>query len=374
MSGTKKSIARRLAAGLMLLAAAGLLRLLSVVAQRAFFAFYSPFSRAVSRALSFVFSFVRFSLCELMLYALLLLTLGGLIAALVRACRQRSPRFLLRYAASLFLGASALLFCYVLFWGLNYYAPPWENTLGLTVSARSDRALDKTADWLLDLVRQEVDAVPRGSEGQMDAGGFDALSGMMPDTYKALIAQSDLFSGGGTAPPKRVTLWRPLSYARISGIYVPFTGESNVNPDMIDAFLPDTMAHEMAHRLGFAREEDASYIAFRACMASPHAEVRYSGALCALQACLGAMPAEARQTFYSRMPEGVMDDLRYSNKRFEAQNYNESLLQAVSSFTESVNDGYLRTMGQTDGVRSYGRVVNLLIADYVSRYGDGGLS
>jgi putative heme iron utilization protein len=46
----------------------------------------------------------------------------------------------------------------------------------------------------------------------------------------------------------------------------------------------------------------------------------------------------------------------------------------VSKAAASMNNTYLMAMSQTQGVKSYGMVVDLLIADYVSRNGNPDLT
>ena len=53
-----------------------------------------------------------------------------------------------------------------------------------------------------------------------------------------------------------------FNYTGTTGIFVPFTGESCVNPDTYAASLPFTMCHELAHRLTIAAEDEANFAAF----------------------------------------------------------------------------------------------------------------
>jgi len=49
-----------------------------------------------------------------------------------------------------------------------------------------------------------------------------------------------------------------MSYLGIGGVYFPFTGEANVNISMPHTSIPFTACHEMAHQIGFAREDEAT--------------------------------------------------------------------------------------------------------------------
>ncbi len=368
----KRAVAVKGLVCVVMLALSAVLRLLSAKMAERFFDVYSPFSRWISRVLGMLFSFARFSVAEFVIYIAIAGILASLVITLIHTfTRPGGLWHLLGFLASILAAAGTGLFLYLALWGLNYYAPSCEQLLKLDVRDRPEQALIETSWWLMGLIEDEAGQVRRGDQGQMDAGGFNALSDLMPATVEALMQEDGLFAGGGTSKPKRVTNWILMTYAGISGIYMPFTGESNVNPDTIDAYLPHTMAHEMAHRLGFAREEDANYMAFRTCLASPYAEIRYSGILSALFSCLSSVEdAGAREALYAAVPKAVWDDVNYYWERREDQQLDQELLEAVSSFSEEVNDTYLQTMGQADGVQSYSRVVSLLIADYVSRFGE----
>lgn len=61
----------------------------------------------------------------------------------------------------------------------------------------------------------------------------------------------------GYGQPKPVMASRLMSYGNITGIYIPFTCEANVNIDVPDYSIPATMCHELTHLRGYMREEEA---------------------------------------------------------------------------------------------------------------------
>src|SRR5207249_4127597 len=77
----------------------------------------------------------------------------------------------------------------------------------------------------------------------------------------------------------------------ISGIFCPFTGEPNVNTTLPEPDVPFAACHELAHAHGFAREDEANYVGYVACIRHPDPDFRYSGLLAA---SLYAMNALAR--------------------------------------------------------------------------------
>jgi len=164
--------------------------------------------------------------------------------------------------------------------------------------------------------------------------------------------------------PKGVLLSEVMSYLGIGGVYFPFTTEANVNTSLPDKSLPFTACHEMAHQIGFSREDEANYIAYLACKSHPDPDFQYSGTLSALIYATNALYQYSPEDYFElreSFSAGVARDIKASNNYWEKY---ETQLQDLSS---SINDAYLKANMQNDGVRSYGRMVDLLIAEYLKR-------
>lgn len=59
-----------------------------------------------------------------------------------------------------------------------------------------------------------------------------------------------------------------MNRLHLAGIYVPFTAEALVNPDLPIEALPFTAVHELTHRLGIADEARANLLAFKISVSS----------------------------------------------------------------------------------------------------------
>ena len=129
------------------------------------------------------------------------------------------------------------------------------------------------------------------------------------------------------SPPKPVLFSELMSYADIAGMYFPFTVESNINTDGPFFTIPATMGHEMAHQCGFMREDEANFIGYLACKDATDPLTRYSGYSLAYDYALSAL-------------EGP-----------------------VAEASNAANNAYLKANQQQDGTRSYGRMVDLLLAE-----------
>jgi len=161
------------------------------------------------------------------------------------------------------------------------------------------------------------------------------------------------------ALPKPVLLSRELPYTDIEGIFIPFTMEPNVNVDMPDSGLLSAACHEAAHAQGFAREDEANFLSYLACMASGDPELEYSGTMLALTTSMNSLATydgEAFKKIASTYSKGVNNDLDYE------ASYWRQFQGPVAETENKVNNAYLKSNKQADGVQSYGRMVDLLLA------------
>ncbi|MPN42576.1 hypothetical protein SDC9_190133 [bioreactor metagenome] len=155
-----------------------------------------------------------------------------------------------------------------------------------------------------------------------------------------------------------------MSYAGIAGIFSPFTIEANVNGDLPEVMLPSTIAHEMAHQRGYAREDEANFISFLTCMASPDIEYKYSGTILALIHSINALHGVDKDKAlelaeeYSPGLERDLADINAYWKKFEGP---------IERTSTRLNNTYLKANNQKDGVKSYGRMVDLLLSYYKSK-------
>ena len=134
-----------------------------------------------------------------------------------------------------------------------------------------------------------------------------------------------------------------------------------MNPDTYAASLPFTMCHELAHRQGYAAEDDANFCAYLACMASDNVEFQYSGAYSAFVYVYNALHSADRdlaaQVWELASPQ-LRADCAAANAHYAQY---EGKVQEVA---QEANDAYLKAFDQEDGVQSYGAVADYLIALY----------
>lgn len=315
-----------------------------------------------------VTSAVRFSVAELAVYAIALCAILRIAKAVARAVRARGAAGKLRQLLDALLDglllAGALMLLFVAMWGMNYNRLPLAETAGIDARPVSAAALAETCRYMAGRANELREAAHEGD------GGLMALNMSRPATFDRardgfLALSSDFPTLGLVAPglPKPVLSSVLLSYAGITGVYFPMTAEANVNSGISDAELPFTICHELAHQLGYAREDEANFIAWLACDYSPYADYQYSGSLMALIHLLNQLRgadaaawAEARG-MCSDAVDRDLEALGQFWQRYEGP---------VSEMSGKVNDAFLKANRQQDGVKSYGRMADLVIA-YIAR-------
>ena len=101
------------------------------------------------------------------------------------------------------------------------------------------------------------------------------------------------------------------------------------------------------------------FIGILAAIRSDDPAYRYSGYLTGftyLSNALYAADRDAWQSLRDTLPDTVVADLRASN------DYWAQFRSAVSRASDRVYDGFLKSNGDADGIRSYGTVTDLLVA------------
>ncbi len=319
----------------------------------------------IARGLCLISSPFPFSIAELTVGVSALFLISW-IAGTIRAVRQAPGtrrRAVLHQVAVILSFLFTAYSGFVVLWGLNYNRQPFSHIVGL---ASRPASVDDLAALCDNLCRRANYLRLHVSE---DSVGAMRLNDSIPVALRRASLGYDETSsiypvlGGQYSAPKAVFSSDLWSYTGIGGMYWPFTGEANVNIAVPASSIPATACHEMAHQRGFAREDEANYIAYVACRLHPDADFQYSGALLGLNNAM----AELRRrnpgryaVIRGQYSEGVARDLALVDSFWRAHE------GPVERFSDEVNDRYLKANGQSDGVLSYGRMVDLLLAEYLS--------
>lgn len=320
--------------------------------------------RGLSRVIGGFFSLIPFSVAELLVVLLLAVIPISLIVLVVRLIRDREGRRkrLLNLVANLFCTAGCLYFVFVLVCGINYTRPGFAELSRLEIRHSSVEELSALCTALVERCNA-AEAATASDEAGVSTLSFETHRALTDACRAAYGKAGEAYDSlSGFAPrAKAVVSSRGMSYLDIAGVYFPFTFECNVNVDQPAYNLPATILHEMAHFKGFMREEDANFIAYLVSGYSDEPELVYSGTLLATVYATNALYAadpEEYDRVVSALSDGVRADLA------AARAYWQQFATPLAKVSGSVNDTYLRANRQQEGVKSYGRMVDLLLAEY----------
>jgi hypothetical protein len=250
--------------------------------------------------------------------------------------------------------AGIAYFLFIILWGLNYNRRNAFEIFGLTKQEVTLEKLYVIGTDLKDKLNQLSSGINERDlelKNVIERGNLGYFK--IQDKYPAL--------GGNYTNVKPVMLSAVMSYFQIWGIYSPFSFEANINRMIPGPLLPSTIAHELAHVRGFAREDEANFIAYLTCVNHHDAAYIYSGSLLAYISILNAIrstDADAAAALNKMLYPAVIDHLLQINK------FNAKYKSVLNEISDHVNDLFLKSNRQTDGVKSYGRMVDLITAYY----------
>jgi Protein of unknown function (DUF3810) len=248
--------------------------------------------------------------------------------------------------------AGFMVFWFLFLWGFNYARPSFSQQISLTIHKPDSLAL---FNELKTAASEAIDARTKVTNSPLS-------NAQLPDDFENLtrrevtrFLESNGFKAGGSLRGRSINPDGILNRFGISGIYMPYVGEANIDDGLHDLEKPYDLAHEMAHGYGWTEEATANFIAYLSCIQSDNAFVRYSGLLNHYRYVASnckRLNTEGYQLFRDNLPEGIKADLDAINER---QKKYPSWLE-----TDWMNDIFLRSQGVKEGVASYSKVVVLV--------------
>lgn len=316
--------------------------------------------RFISRLFNNINSVLPFSLGELFVVLFLAAAIFFLFYGIAAFIKRRGKRLktLLNYFINILCVVSTGLFLFMTNCGINYYRSDFSELSRFEVKEVSSEKLKEVCIYLADSAAKERQLVKENEENVFTSD--EQLFGRCAEAVNSLD-ESYSFIGSGYKAPKGVVLSELMSECMIEGIYFPYTFEANVNTHITALELPFVACHESSHIHGFMSEEDANFIAFLACKESKYHDLRYSGYMMSLIYATNALYSADREGFgevYNHYTEGMKRDIEYYNK------YWDKYITPVSEAAATLNDSYLKSNSKSEGIKSYGKMVDLVIAYY----------
>ncbi|WP_445382648.1 DUF3810 domain-containing protein [Robiginitalea sp. IMCC43444] len=301
----------------------------------------------------YLYGWVPFSVGDLLYACLGLLALGYLIRK-----RQKIRAKPLAFLRDLTMVLAILHFTFYSLWGLNYFRMPLAQQLELE-EAYSEQQLIRLTEFLLkeanrqqlQLAGDSLQAVSftytKPESFEKTRQGYELLTADYPEfEYSPASLKKSIFSS-------------LLSYMGYGGYLNPFTGEAQVNGLLPLFRFPVVCGHEVAHQLGYSAENETNFIGWLVSSRNKDPYIQYASTAYALSYCLSSLDqqnSEARKLLSERMNPGLKRNFE------ELRRFWEQYKNPLEPVFKTIFNSYLQANGQKDGIKSYSRVVSLLIA------------
>jgi len=273
-----------------------------------------------------------------------------------RAKGGPAGRALVRALVGVTATASAIYLTFVGMWGLNYGREPLRARLDFHPGRVTPEAVAAFA-------RERVARVNalHGEAHGVGWGAWEALPAALGEGYARVQRQLADVTPAVPGVPKRSILTYYFERAGVSGMTNPFALEVVVDRSLLPFERPFVTAHEWAHLAGYAREDEAGFIAWLVCLHGPPG-ARYSAELAALVSVLGSMPRVDRTAIVQAIAPGPRRDMQAIADR------SARVWPWLRRPAWWLYDRYMRANRVRQGVRSYGLAIELMVG---TKLGDG---
>ena len=307
-------------------------------------------------------SIVDYPVWQLLAVVLIVLVLTSLVLVVLL------KRSLIQWLGWVLAVCSGIFMLHTMVWGLSYHAGDLAEDLRLDTGSYNLEELTEATEYYRDKAMELAALVKRDEQGNVDFADFEELAKAAGEGFRILTYEKHYpVFAGSRLPVKRLGWADMYTSMGITGVTFGLTGEAAVNPQIPDVTLPFTMVHEMAHRMCIAKERDANFTGFLACSVHPDPEFQYSGYFMAYRYCYNALAgvnhpsaAAAAARVKSGVSRQLQQDMDYYS-HFFSSNKND----LATDFADTVNDTYLKTSGEENGIHSYAQVCDLLVSWHI---------
>ncbi|MEI2756925.1 MAG: DUF3810 domain-containing protein [Chitinophagaceae bacterium] len=317
----------------------------------------------ISRIQRVLFGWLPISIGDLF-YAFLVIIVTFKLFRLTKAIiRKKTNR--LYWVAGLQQFIFFILFLYVSFnllWGLNYNRLGIAHQLKLDVKNYSNADLNTLASVIQSRVNYYAGFVEQDERDSFNRK--KTLFASATDAYKEVAKKFQFLKYYSESIKPSIYSYLG-NYLGFQGYYNPFSGEAQVNTTIPRFLEPFVTTHEIAHQLGYARENEANFVGFLACRAYESNIFRYS--------VYFDMYNYTIIELYQR--DSVLAK-SYQEKRHpvlikDVNEYRAFFKRYANPLQDIIMEGYgefLKANNQPAGKKSYNEVVAWMIA-YYKKYG-----
>jgi hypothetical protein len=162
-------------------------------------------------------------------------------------------------------------------WGFNYMQPDPTNAFQLSIQAPKNVQIAQIEinQLTYELIQELNETRKKLTISGAGKPNFDQVLVKVQDAYKKLAKDNPRFKLEHQSVKKAIF---PIlgDYIGFLAFYQPITAEAIVRPELPILTQPYTIAHEMAHQLGYASETEANFIAFVVATEADDPMLKYS--------------------------------------------------------------------------------------------------
>ena len=318
--------------------------------------FYSKsFYSFICHVLHPILNIFPFSVGDLLYIAVVFFLIYALFRLIRLTCKKeyKQAGMLLM---KLIIGVQTGILIFYLFWGMNYFRPSAGERLNLRDTNYTTASLKAVTTMLIDSANATRACVTAADLSQKNSV-----------IYKTAISAVNKLSGMSVhfytyKPGIKPSILTPLlNYLGTSGYYNPFTGEAQMNYEVPIFERPLIACHEMSHQMGYGAEDEANFVGFLAGIGSHDRLLRYSAYQLAVGEFMRALryrDSSQSKSLRPRISPAVISDFKTERKYWLSY---QSKVDVISGF---FYDKFLKVNNQPQGLRTYNRMVLLVMALY----------
>lgn len=307
----------------------------------------------ISGFFRYLYGWIPFSFGDV-LYTLL--TVGCLWYLIHK--RHKIRKKPLEFFRNVILVLAVAYFTFHMMWGLNYYRKPLNKTMGLEDSYSQTELIGLTESLIRQTNRLQLQitgdsasavVIPYSQKEirNITLEGYSEISGLFPFLqYRKPSLKNSLFS---TA----------LTYMGYGGYLNPFTNEAQVNRRIPPFRYPVICGHEIGHQLGYSAENETNFIGYLVTASNKDPYFQYAAYAYASSYCLAEIrtrDAGFATNLYSGFNAGVQKNFN------ELETFWERFENPMEPVFKNVFHSFLKANNQAEGIKSYNRIVTLLVA------------
>lgn len=307
----------------------------------------------ISNILRFILNFFSFSVGDI-LYTLLGIYIIFSIVGVIKNNRILKWETYLKTLAFL----SVILLFFNILWGFNYYRKSLAHHLNIENTAFTTTELEEFATQLIvDINKIQLEITQNDTVKVTVPFEKDSIYNLSVDAYSKLNTAYP-FLRTPNLKVKNSLYSIPLTYMGFAGYLNPFTNEAHVNSKIPLVSLISTSCHELGHQVGFGAEYEANMLAYLVTTNHDNLYFQYAGKYMALRYTLNELyltDSSLFDKYFATINKGVIKNME------ESSAFWEQYQNRLEPYFKIFYDLFLKSNAQKEGIRSYKRVVGLMI-------------